>query len=167
MKTRRDRIIMIIASVLAIVIVCLTCIYAATPRVPPWEKEKILDEFNDCQYDYYDLFWCEENGYVDEPGAMRYIGTYGDCYAFFIIGSKTNAAMMPYIGPVKIYGLSRPVYYPVNALVALYHTKPTFSWKRVMYIQDLTPEMRRELYISDWQLERLTRDVEKLAEQYS
>ena len=169
MKNRRDRIIAIIASVLAIVIVCLTCIYASTPRLPPWEKDKILNEFNIVEVSDTPI-WYEDNGYVEEPGVMRYIGTYGDCYAFLIIGFGTGATMEPYEGPVEVRGLSRPVYYPVEAHIGLYHTKRTFRLKgttlRAWCLSWLTPEYRQE-WLTDAQLERLTRDVEKLAKEHS
>ncbi len=166
MKSRRDCIIAIIASVLAVVIVCLTCIYASIPRLPPWEKEKI-----ELERTGPGPIWYDENGYVEEPGVYRYIGTYGYCYAFLVIGDGQGATFDPMSGPFELRGLSRPVYYPIDATVLLYHTKRTFTygigtpWEitvRARYLDIMGSEQRKE-WLSDAQLERLTRDVEKLA----
>ena len=144
--------------------------YFSVPRLPFWEKEEVLNVLNEYTSTYYnDLFWYKDSGDIEEPGATRYIGTYGDCYAFLVIGSKTGATMEPYVGPVNVDGLTRDVYYPVNAYVVLYHTDPNFptsQYRRVWYIKD-EPSEYIGLYISDWQLERLTRDVEKLAKEHS
>ena len=167
MKSRRGRIIAIVAAVLVIAMILhIGRVYGCYPKMTSWEKEKILNVLNEYSFDYYNLFWYEDNGFANEPGATRYIGTYGDCYAFLILGSGYMFPGFPYEGPVKIYGLSRDVYFPIHAYVVLYQTDPSFPRRRVWLLGDQTEEVRR-LYISDWQLERLTRDVEKLAEQYS
>lgn len=166
MKIRRDCIIAIIASVLTVVIVCLTCIYAPIPRLPSWEKEKVVQNCTGP-----DPIWYDENGYVEETGVYRYIGTYGYCYAILVIGDGMGATMDPMPGPFELHGLARPVYYPIDAKVLLYHTKRTFTsgvdapWEtttRVRYLETMGPEHRKE-WLTDAQLERLTRDIEKLA----
>ena len=140
--------------------------YYSTKRLPPWEKEKVLDVLNEYSSDYYDLFWYDDGGDIEEPGATRYIGTYGDCYAFLVIGSTSGASGQPYEGPVKVSGLSREVYYPVHVHVVLYRLDSNSQYRPVWYLYDESRE-HTAFYISDWQLERLTCDVEKLAEEHS
>lgn len=173
MKSRRGRIIAIVAAVLVIAMILhVGRVYGCYPKMAPWEKDIIINELDIADGTSEFHFWYEDNGFVEEPGATRYIGTYGDCYAFLILGFNTNSIMEPYEGPVEIYGLSRLVYYPVKAYIGLYHIKRSFPRYggeielRAWYLERLSPETRRE-WMSDWQLERLTRDVEKLAEQYS
>ena len=167
MKTRRGRIIAIVAAVMVVaVLLHVGRVYGVYPRMTPWEKDEVLNVLNEYPSDYYDLFWYEDSGDMEEPGATQYIGTYGDCYAFFVIGSKTDSTLEPYEGPVQIDGLTREVYYPVNAHVVLYHTDPDFQYRRVWYLHHYPREWIGR-YISDWQLERLTQDIEKLAEQHS
>jgi len=166
MKIRRDCIIAIIASVVAVVIVCLTCIYAPIPRLPSWEKEKVVQDRTGPG-----PIWYDENGYVEEPGVYRYIGTYGYCYAILVIGDGMGATMDPMPGPFELHGLARPVYYPIDVKVLLYHTKRTFDtlWgttTRGRYLETMKPEHRKE-WLTDAQLERLTRDIEKLAKEHN
>lgn len=166
MKSRRCRIIAIVAAVLVVaVLLHVGRVFGVYPKMAPWEKEKILNVLNEYTSDYYELFWYENSDDIDEPGATRYIGTYGDCYAFLVIGSKTGASGQPYEGPVQIDGLTREVYYPVHVHVVLYRTDSNSQYRPVWYLYDETRE-HTAFYISDWQLERLTRDIEKLAEQY-
>lgn len=169
MKSRRDRIIAIIASILAIIIVCLIYIYASIPRLPPWEKERI-----ELERTGPGPIWYDENGYVEEPGVYRYIGTYGYCYAFLVIGDGTGATFDLIEGPFEVHGLSRSVYYPIDATVLLYHTKRTFTsgidtpWEtttRIRYLEAMG--MDREEWLTDEQLERLTQDIEKIAKAHN
>ena len=170
MKNRRDCFIAIIASVLAFAIVVLSFIYASIPRLPPWEKEKVEQAKKG-----YPITWYDENGYVEEFGVWRYIGTYGDCYAFLVIGDGLGATFEPLPGPFELYGLSRSVYYPVDAEVVVYHTKRTFTYgvgtdyehtTPLRILERIGPEIRKE-WLTDAQLEQLTRDIEKIAAEHN
>ena len=77
--------------------------------------------------------------------------------------------------PDLLQGLSRDVYYPNHANVMLYHTKRTFTSKelfgndesaryQLMYIDSIE---NLEEWLTDEQLERLTRDIEKLAKEHN
>ena len=138
--------------------------YFSVPRLPPWEKEKVMWAFSKHKcFPEYDHIWYEENGYAEEPGVTRYIGKYGDYYAFLVIGNVRC------IDPVKVNGLSRQVDYPVQAVVALYNAKgtlPFWRYSRLCYIQNLSQE-EREMLLTDEQWERLTCDIEKLAKEHN
>ena len=119
------------------------------------------------------LIWYDENGYAEEVNVWRYIGTYGDCYAFLVIGDDlVNGVIGVDIPkPYLLRGLSYDVYYPVEAEIYLYDTLgklPTYTNS----INEI-PVRLRSLYgfddqkwLTDAQLEQLTRDVEKIANQH-
>ena len=72
MNSRRRRIIVIVAVVLVIaVILHVGRVYGFFPRMTSWEKEEILNVLNEYSFDYYNLFWYEDNGFANEPGATR------------------------------------------------------------------------------------------------
>ena len=158
-------ILAVIAVLLAGLLIWFLIDYFSVPRLPPWEKERVLDELNIIG-SWRPHIWYEENGYVEETGVMRYIGTYGDCYAFLVIGNGHGATMHIMPGPFELRGLSRQVFYPIDADVMLYHTKRTFprgdKMLRACYLEYLSPEKRQE-WLTDEQLEQLTQDIEKLA----
>lgn len=123
------------------------------------------------------IIWYDENGNVEEPGVWRYIGTYGDCYAFLEIQSPIGATFDPIELPYDIQGLSRPVSYPQVASVVLYHTTREFTWNELHSRPDETGTfadyrtrmlwldfaVNREDWLTDAQLEQLTADIEKMA----
>lgn len=174
--------IAIVASVLAIAIVCLTFVYASTPRLPEWEKEKVKEAYfeewlgsNEKYYDQLPFIWYDENAYKEDDFVWRYVGTYGDCYAFLWIGDHFVHPLSEqcelHKAPFPLAGLSRTVYYPAVGSVVLYHTKKEITYEE--YGHEITKRLstlamlnNREEWISDWQLERLTQDIEKLAKSH-
>ena len=156
--------------------------YFSIPRLPPWEKEKveqayfILTGSDEEWYAQNPIIWYDENGYVEENKVWRYVGKYGDCYAFLRIGDNKNAHWEEVDIPCPVAGLDPPVYYPVQAFLYLYHTKRGFTYKEIrgcdgtenIYQLWLLDSMRnREEWITDEQLEQLTRDIEKLAKAHN
>ena len=160
------KLIFVISAVLVVVIICGIFLFAYTPSLPEQEKAKI-------EALYSPIIWYDENGHVEEEHVWRYIGKYGDCYAFLQIGSGINAMFEPVEPPFVLDGLSYPVYYPEDAYIFLYHTKQEFSHSDVFgFDYKDAPMVRmtalqsienREEWISDWQLYRLTRDLERIA----
>lgn len=175
MQNRRECFIATVTSVLAVAIICLTFIYAATPRLPKWEKKKIEAIYAE-KWSPYPIVWYDENGYKEENGVWRYVGTYGECYALLCIGNNTDMIFEPVELPYKLFGLSYPVYYPVEADLILYHTKKAFTYEEIYDFEGVEGTYRlcylasiknREEWITDAQLERLTRDIEKIAKDYN
>ena len=84
-----------------------------------------------------------------------------------------GATMEPLEMPFKLRGLARDVYYPNHADVMLYHTKREFTYAEVsgsnstydgtLRLQYLDAIENLQDWITDKQLEKLTRDIEKLA----
>ena len=145
--------------------------YHSTPHLSDEEKKKVEEV-------YYDSWigdsptWYDENGGIEELGVWRYVGTYGDCYAFLVIDDNFMPIdcdpRIPVANPYPLDGLTRDVYYHTEAFVVLYHTKKDFTVMlgdreysgRLEYLGAIK---NREEWITDAQLERLTRDVEKIA----
>ena len=178
MKKYRDYIILALVIVLTAIILTDTFVYAFTPRLPKWEKEKIEAIYYESWIPFPDrpelcpLIWYDENGGVEEEFVWRYIGTYGYCYAFLQIGDNENAIYEPVDIPYPIRGLTREVYYPIEAEVILYHTNREFTYAEVcssdfdgetIKLWILNDMDNREEWLTDAQLERLTRDIEKIS----
>ena len=152
--------------------------YFSVPRLSQTEKDKVEKAFYYQQMGFSrneDLIWYDENGCVEEECVWRYIGTYGDCYAFLRIGDGMNATGEQQTLPDLLQGLSCDVYYPNHANVMLYHTKRTFTSKelfgndenaryQLMYIDSIE---NLEEWITDEQLEQLTQDIEKIAAEHN
>ena len=142
--------------------------YNYVPRLSEEEKEKVEQAYAD-NHGIRPIVWYDENGYVEEFGVWRYIGTYGDCYAFLIIDTGRGATFELLEGPFELYGLSRSVYYPVDAHVVLYNTKQTITYGIDTPYETTTQLWRLEAmsdrlrWLTDKQLEQLTKDIEKLA----
>ena len=147
-------------------------------------KEKVEREYyevlwsgaKEYAHKHNPLIWYEDNGYVEEEHVWRYIGKYGDCYAFLVIEDNIDGFGSPWEGPYPIEGLSREVIYPTNeACIMLYHTQKEFTYEQMwqfefesdakfkMYL--LSEIKNREEWLTDAQFEQLTQDVEKLAEE--
>ena len=177
MRKNRKLIFAILAILIAVIIWGID-LYASTPRLPQWEKEKVEEA-------YYavspapPLIWYDENGYTEEKFVYRYIGTYDYCHAFLEIGDNTNAIFEEIDLPYPICGLSRTVYYPVEADVVLYHTKKAFTYEEVSNYEDagkvegtyrlcyLASLKNRREWLTDAQLERLTQNIEKIAKAHN
>ena len=159
--------------------------YFSTKRLPPWEKKNIeqvyFDQWcmsDDKLYNQHPIIWFDENDGVEAENVWRYIGKYGDCYAFLVIEDNIDGFGSPWEGPYPIEGLSREVIYPTNeACIMLYHTQKEFTYEQMwqfefesdakfkMYL--LSEIKNREEWLTDAQFEQLTCDVEKLAKQQS
>ena len=161
--------------VLAVAILIQIIIYASVPRLPRREKEKVEAAYyvtvipNPGRPDQYPLIWYDENGGVEEDWVWRYIGTYGDCYAFLQIGDNINAIMTPCNNPYRIRGFDREVYYHTEANVILYHTEgyiykdgPYGYYTPMIHLFDLSNSDREE-WITDKQLQQLARDIEAIS----
>ena len=118
--------VLFIALLLTGLLVWLIFFYNSVPRLPKKEKEKVVTEYFNryCRgemerYSNRPIIWYDENGRVEKHNVWRYVGTYGDCYAFIVIGD--NVAL-PAGGSVQIpyplEGLPRKVYYPQEAVVS-------------------------------------------------
>lgn len=180
LKKYRAHIIFGLVVALSVGILVASSIYDSVPRLSRMTKDKIKEDYfvyecgsNERIYKMAPIIWYEENNYTEEENVWRYIGTYGDCYAFLVIGSGIGATMDPLELPVKLQGLSRTVYYPNDAHVMLYHTKRLFTYQEAIYpnssyektikMASLDEIENREEWLTDAQLEQLTRDIEKMA----
>lgn len=157
--------------------------YNSVPRLSKTEKEKVKIEYYNryCagemgKYLANPITWYDENGNKEENNVWRYVGTYGDCYAFLVIGDNEDPLSAdPFQLPYPLIGLSRNVYYPNEALVYLYHTKREFNSNEANWIIDgATIRMEliymidnREEWLTDEQLEQLTQDIERIAKEYN
>lgn len=176
MRKIREIVFVILAVLIAVVIILSIGFYAPTPILPRWEKEKIEEVY----YGMWErrslpappLVWYDKNGYVEEENVYRYIGTYGYCYAFLVTGDNINEIFEKVNIPYPIYGLSHMVYYPAEVDIVLYHTQKEFTYEEVYNFKGVEGTYRlcylasienREEWLTDAQLERLTRDVEKIA----
>ncbi len=168
MPGKRSRIIAIAVSAFFATLLCLAYIYSTNPSLPQWEKEKVEEQY--ARLREWPLVWYDENGCIESEYVHRYIGTYGDCYAILEIGDNhDDGTYMELEMPYPIYGLSKTVYYPVEADVMLYHTKRTFENGnakpiRFMFLKYIR---NREEWISDEMLEQLTRDLEIIAKEHN
>lgn len=155
--------------------------YYSVPRLSKEEKKLVRAEYIDryCggkmeTYLEYPLIWYDENWYIEEDGVWRYVGTYGDCYAFIRIGDNVDVDMLAALNPYPMGGLARVVEYPNEAVVYLYHTKREFNSDEANWIVDgttirmemISGIMNLEQWITDEQLEQLTLDIEKIAKEY-
>ena len=180
----------LILTVLVSLFVCLVFVgvysYCSVPRLSAKAKAEVEAlYFQDwCMsseeiYARQPLIWYDENWYREEVNVWRYIGTYGDCYAFLRMSKNIGGMFEPIELPVEILGLSYAVYYPRNAYVFLYHTKREFPSDDVFYtvVPDKNNYMvkmtalysiqNRSEWLTDEQLEQLTRDIEKIAAKYN
>ena len=174
MKKYWKRIVSIVAVLLVGLVIWFIFFYNYVPRLSEEEKEKVEQAYSDYQFGLWPIDWYDENDHIEEFGVWRYIGTYGDCYAFLVIGNGQGATMDPLPGPFEVYGLARSVYYPADADVVLYHTKRTFTYgidtpheftTRLYFLEGISSN--REEWITNEQWEQLTRDIEKLAREHN
>lgn len=154
----------------------------SVPRLSREEKDAVRTEYINRKHggkleSYVDrpIIWYDENGHVEKESVWRYIGTYGDCYAFLEIGDNKDWDM-PTQGPYPLAGLARKVEYPNEARVYLYHTTKEFNSKDVssQYSKDFTLRMMElyqiknlEEWITDKELVQLTLDIEELAKKHN
>ena len=168
-------ILSIIALLLVGLLIWFIFFYHSVPRFSDEEKKKVEEV-------YYDSWigdsptWYDENGGIEEVGVWRYVGTYGDCYAFLKIGDNFSDMTVypPYTipNPFPLDGLSHEVYYHTEANVVLYHTKKDFTIlvgdrEYSGRLKDIREIDNREEWITDEQLERLTRDIEAIAKAHN
>lgn len=180
-------ILVVIALLLTGVLIWFIFFYNSTPCFSDQEKKKIEEVYYERwipipdKPELYPLIWYDENGGVEEDGVWRYIGTYGDCYAFLKIGD--NLTDMPSLEhmyldlPYLIPGLTSDVYYPIEADVVLYHTQKEFTYKaeysdweytsRMELLTEINSRDNREEWITDEQLEQLTNDIEAIAKAHN
>ena len=178
MKKYWKPITVILAILLVAILIVGILLYYSVPRLSKKEKEKVEQAYfiatgsNEEWYKQNPIIWYDENGYVEENNVWRYLGVYGDCYAFLRIGDNINMFEKEIDLPWPIQGFDSPVYYPVEADVMLYHTKQAFTHEEVYgtALSDYTYQLwnlydvrNRNVLLTDAQLERLTRDIEKLA----
>ena len=107
------------------------------------------------------IIWYDENGGVEEEFVWRYIGKYGNNYAFLKI---RGPAAEPY--PLKgVYG---DVYYPHNALVVLYNDEKEspLNFGTVRHWASLADARKSGDWITDYQWKRLSQDIEKIAKEH-
>lgn len=172
----------IIAILLAVIVGVLVWLIFFNNTVPSFTqkvkdtiKQVYLEEWLDSNENLYQvrpIIWYDENGNVEDNHVWRYIGTYGECYAFLKIGDNINNGINWEVEiPYPVAGLSRKVYYPIEAEVVLYHSKRTFTEREVFgggsdercslwYLWQID---NRENWLTDAQLEQLTADIEKMA----
>ena len=180
-------ILVVIALLLTGVLIWFIFFYNSTPCFSDQEKKKIEEVYYERwipipdKPELYPLIWYDENGGVEEDGVWRYIGTYGDCYAFLVIGDNqtgmTSLEHMYVDLPYLLPGLTSDVYYPIEADIVLYHTQKEFTYKAEYSNWEYTSRMdplaliisrgNREEWISDKQLERLTKDIEEIAKAHN
>ena len=141
------------------------------PALSAEEKEKVDAEVKGIKI----TSWYDENGYKEESGVWRYVGTYGDCYAFLMYELNITPIFDPITLPIELQGLSRPVAFHHNASVMLYHTKQAFAFSEIYGEGDnsrlqswayLKHIANRNQWLTDAQLEELTRDIEKIAKSH-
>ena len=188
MQRRWKRLSIIAAAFLCVLIVFSACfkfssdtVQDPVPTLSKEEKEFVKMEYYDLKcggkletYLRQPIIWYDENGYVEEHHVWRYVGTYGDCYAFLVIGD--NWDLWGEITPGEPYGLTRleKVFYHCEADVYLYHTKTEFTrdgrttWiaegnnVRLADIVQIN-KINLEEWITEEQLEQLREDIKALA----
>ena len=155
--------------------------YHSVPHFSDEEKKKIEEVYYESWIPFpdkpelYPLIWYDENGGIEEEGVWRYIGTYGDCYAFLVIGDNQTGMpsdMHMYVElPYLLPGLTSDVYYPIEADIVLYHTQKEFTYEGFTSHMDplalIISRGDREEWISDKQWERLTKDIEAIAKAHN
>ena len=159
----------LISAVLIVVLVCCSLLFhwisAKGDFSPLTEEEKeAIEEAFQTEFPGLWYEWFEENGGKRAPeGVYRYFGRYGDCIVMVRYGNGLDAVGRPLNLPGKLFGLSRPVEYPVEADIYLYHTKP----KRGDTVGLQAPisslyglEILELKWLKDAQLEQLTNDLE-------
>ena len=167
-----------VAGISILVILCLlvglSVFNNSVPRLSRREKNLVKAEFIATQYggdiETYKknaIIWYDENWHVEKNRVWRYIGTYGDCYAFLAF---YDGMLNPLPGPYELRGLSRSVLYPNKAYVFLYHTKEaqvTAFGRTVRLAEIPIPEEYRKKWITDEQWKQLTRDIVEIAREYN
>ena len=172
-------IIAILAVLLIGLLVCFIFFRNTDSGLPESEKEKIEKLYYEQMIpvperpEDYPLIWYDENEGVEEKGVWRYIGTYGDCYAFLIIGDNLAdiGVFPPYTmpNPYPIQGLTRDVYYSVEADIVLYHTKEKMEYgnqehaTQMALLSEIDNVGNREDWVTNEQLEKLTQDIEQIS----
>lgn len=150
------------------------------PRLSPWMKNRVFNEYYEDWYDAnaeacmeWPLIWYDENGQVEGNYVWRYIGTYGDCHAFLNIFDFTNKILLSEsFPPYRLEGFPRSVYYHLESNVVLYHTKRVFADQeargfeqndgkcRMLRLQEIK---NMEDWLTDSQLEELAKDIEAIS----
>lgn len=172
----RKSTVAIVASILAVITFSLILLYASVPRLPKWEKEKVREAYNKQTIKPIPIVWYDENDYKEECDVFRYLGKFGDCYAFLQIGDNRNDMEGDAVLPYPLDGLSRTVYYHIEARIWLYHTKREFTWAEAhgldfiegaVNLCELESLKNREEWLSDELLEELTQDIEEIAREHN
>ncbi len=166
MLNKRSRIIAIVVSAFFATLLCLAFFCSINPSLSKRDKEKVEELY--VRIMERPLEWYDENGCIESDGVYRYVGTYGDIYAFLEIGDNIKPSGDKEDLPYPVRGLSRTVYYPVEAIVRLYHTKGAlknvYGEPTIEYITNIR---YREDYLSDEMLEDLTQDIEEIAREHN
>ena len=137
-----------------------------------WNPEKVKEGWEERWFEQNPIIWYDENGGVEEENVWRYIGTYGDCYAFLLHGRDVNYGFpeKDFPIPFPIAALSRTVYYPTVACVILYDTKGRLETNKSLFGEPCRVMPLYQVQDRNWltpeQLEQLTQDIEKLAEEH-
>ena len=142
--------------------------------LPQTVKDEINRDFTNAYTFGGDIIWYDEYGSEDMINVWRYIGKYGDCYAF--IWTYPHEQYLGYVPEEYLLdGLFGEVMYPRNSRVMLYHTKQEFTFEemyegsaygfpeRSSHCGDLTYLKNRKKWLTDSQWVQLTRDIEKMA----
>jgi hypothetical protein len=170
---RKYRALIITVSAVVIAVVAILGVFCveAYPPLPKSVKEELE------AYHTSGITWYHENGNKEEIGVWRYLGKYGKSYVFLVYAPSL---FYPFEEPeeYEVLGLQRPVFYPIPCTIVLYHATREFSIKEMFY--DYAEEdgdkhrrwaalhqiKNREEWISDFQLERLAKDIEKIAKSH-
>ena len=181
---RKYRVHMIVVLVILVTVTVFT-LTGCEKSLPQNVKDEIKQEFE--KYDFcgrmFGVTWYDECGTWDAMGTFRYMGTYGDCYAFLVYTPAGTVA--PENGKFVVHALPSAVYFPApyNMQIVLYHTKQDYAIKDIYrentyksfihYDGDarchyLNPDFLKNPgeWLTDSQWEQLTRDVQKIAESF-
>ena len=143
--------------------------YKDTSTLSAEQKEEIKVAYHKMYYpdsdldvqDIPPLIWYDENGEVEEYMVWRYVGTYGDCVVCLRIGNNQDAIFRPLEMPYLMYDLPRDVYYHVEATVWVYNPQGHEEFGKLLTVSDL--ELYGIKWLSDAQLEQLTKDIEAIS----
>ena len=113
------------------------------------------------------LNWFDENGHVEAYTVWRYVGTYGSCVALLFIEDNQDGVYQPLEMPYLLEGLSRDVYYPIEATVYLYNTAGGIDYPYGNFTFLANLEYYNVKWLSNAQLAQLTRDIAEIAKAYN
>ena len=136
-----------------------------------YSPKSVSEGWEERWFEQNPIIWYDEKGNAEGENVWRYIGTYGDCYAFLLIGEDVNRGIpeenlqKPYL----LAGLSYDVYYPAEACVILYDAKGNLTTRTSLFGEPARLQPLYQVCEDNWltakQLEQLTQDVEKIAEE--